>query len=236
LSRFADGRRIPARERAFEARGEEDDMHVRAIAFATGLVMVAAGPGEARAQSAVVTLGLGPACRGSEGTICGGPQTWIVTATAGLRPTDRFLIAFRTSTFDKPTRGEAAYYDGHPPVESARILHETGRSMKYGAELLYHTIRRPGLPVSGFFGGGMGVRTFRHRATCSFGACHEPGPFAGVLRDERVMHPYVSAVTGMDVAIGHGVSVRAALRLDDFPSEIGAAQFSVELAYRVPAR
>lgn len=68
------------------------------------------------------------------------------------------------------------------------------------------------------------------------GACNEPGPYAVVLRDERVTHPYVSVITGMDVAIGHGVSVRAALRLDDFPSEKGAAQCSVELGYRIPAR
>jgi hypothetical protein len=159
-----------------------------------------------------------------------------VTATAGLRLTDRFLVTFRTSTFDKPTRGEASYYDGRPPVEVARVLHESGRTMKYGAEFLYDVSSRAGAPMSAFIGGGMEVRTFRHRATCSFGACNEPGPYAVVLRDERVMHPYVSAITGVDIAIGHGVSVRAALRLDDFPSEVGAAQFSVELGYRVPAR
>jgi len=209
-------------------------MRVLAIAFATSIGIVAASPREAWAQSALITVGIGPACLGTEGTVCG-RQTWIVTATAGVRPTDRFLVTFRTSTFKVPTRGEASYYDGHPRVEVARVLHETGRAMKYGAEFLY-LISRAGASTSAFIGGGMGVRTFRHRATCLFGACNEPGLYAVVLRDARVMHPYVSAIAGIDVAIHHGVSVRSVLRLDDFPSEVGAAQFSVEVGYRVPIR
>jgi hypothetical protein len=217
------------------ARGEEDNMRVLVIAFATSIGIVAANPRLAWAQSALITVGIGPACLGTEGAVCG-RQAWIVTATAGVWPTHRFLVTFRTSTFEDPTRGEASYYDGHPPVEVARVLHETGRTMKYGAEFLYHVIPRAGASTSAFIGGGMGVRTFRHRATCSFGACNEPGPYAVVLQDARVMHPYVSAITGIDVAIDHGVSVRAMLRLDDFPSEVGAAQFSVELGYRVPTR
>jgi len=183
MSRFAEDRHIPPCARASDARGEEDNMRVLAIAFATSIRIVATGPCQAWAQSALITVGAGPAS-----------------------------------------------------VEIARVLHATGRTMKYGAEFLYHVIWRAGAPMSAFIGGGMGVRTFRHRATCSFGACNEPGPYAVVLRDARVKHPYVSAITGMDVAIGHGVSVRAALRLDDFPSEVGAAQFSVELGYRVPIR
>jgi hypothetical protein len=210
-------------------------MRVLAIAFATSIAIVAASPGLASAQSALITGGIGPACQGTDGSVCG-QQTWIVTATAGVRPTDRFLVTFRTSTDEEPTRGEASYYNGSPPVEIARVLHTTGRTMKYGAEFLYHVIWRAGAPMSAFVGGGVGVRTFRHRATCSFGACHEPGPYAAVLQDARVMHRYASAVTGMDVAIGHGVSVRAVLRLDDFPSEVGAAHLSVELGYRVPTR
>jgi hypothetical protein len=235
LSRFAGGRHIPARERASKARGEEDTMRVLAIVFATSFGVVAPGPGKAWAQSAVVTAGAGPACMGTEGTICG-RETWIVTATAGLGPTDRFLVTVRTSAFEKPKRGETPYYDGHPPVEVARVLHKTGRTMKYGAEFLYRAIWRARAPVSAFIGGGMGVRMLRHRATCSFGACNDPGPYAAVLRDERLIHSYVSAITGMDIAIGQGVFVRGALRLDDFPSEKGAAQFSVELGYRVPVR
>jgi hypothetical protein len=79
------------------------------------------------------------------------------------------------------------------------VLHETGRTMKYGAEFLYRAIWRARAPVSAFIGGGKGVRMLRHRATCSFGACNDPGPYAAVLRDERLIHSYVSAITGMDI-------------------------------------
>lgn len=210
-------------------------MRVIATALTASLGIVAAAPHVAGAQSIILTAGLGPACRGSDGSICD-RDTSAVTATAGLRASDRFVIAFRASRFDTASTGDVSYYGGQVPVEIARLRHEFGRMMKYGVELLYHPSARAGKAVSAFVGGGTGMRRLRHRTTCVFGECEQPGPYAELLRDERVGLRYVSFVAGVDVGIAYGLSVRGTLRLDDFPSEMGAAHIALELGYLFPTR
>jgi hypothetical protein len=49
---------------------------------------------------------------------------------------------------------------------------------------------------------------------------------------EQVRHGYV----GFVATIAYGMLVRGTVRLDDFPSEVGAAQLILELGYRFGSR
>ena len=190
---------------------------------------------EVCAQSLTLTVGMGRACHGSDGSVCRNSSTTAVS-TVGARLSGRWVIAGRVSRFDNAFTGEASYYDGAEPREVARVRHDSGRTMKYGAELLFYPSSLAGRTLSAFIGGGAGVRTFQHRATCAFGACHEPGPYAAVLGTERVRHGYVSFVAGVDAAVAYGVLVRGTVRLDDFTSSIRLAASFPRNALRTASR
>jgi hypothetical protein len=209
-------------------------MPLRAMLVLASLFTVTAWD-RASAQAVMVTAGLGRACHGTDGSVCGNSSA-VVTGTVGIRLTRRLAIGVRLSQFENAFTGETSYYAGLEPREVARLSHETGRTMKYGAELLFYPSALAGGMVSAFVGGGAGVRTFQHRTTCAFGACSEPGPYAVLVGTERVRHGYVGFVAGVDGTVGYGLVVRGTVRLDDFPSEVGAAQVTVELGYRFGAR
>lgn len=209
-------------------------MRVHAMVVLASLLTLTASD-EASAQSVTLTAGLGRACHGSDGSVCRDASATVIS-TIGIRLTRRFVIGVRVSRFENAFTGETAYYDGLEPVEVARVRHEIGRTMKVGAEVLYHAAALATGGLSAFIGGGTGVRTFQHRATCALGACNQPGPYAVLLGTESVRHGYVGFVAGVDATIAYGMVVRGTVRLDDFPTEVGAAQLTVELGYRFGTR
>ena len=209
-------------------------MRLRAMLVLASLLTITAWD-KASAQSVTLTAGLGRACHGSDGSVCRHGSATVI-GTIGARLTRRIVIGLRVSRFENAFTGETSYYAGPEPLEVARVRHETGRTMKYGAELLYYPPALTGGMVAAFFGGGTGVRAFQHRATCAFGQCNQPGPYAVLLGTEQVRHGYVGFVAGVDATIAYGMLVRGTVRLDDFPSEVGAAQLIVELGYRFGTR
>jgi hypothetical protein len=190
---------------------------------------------KASAQSVTLTAGLGRACHGSDGSVCRDGSATVI-GTIAARLTRRIVIGLRVSRFENDFTGETSYYDGPEPLEVARVRHEFGRTMKYGAEFLYYPPALAGGMLAGFIGGGTGVRAFQHRATCAFGACNQPGPYDVLLGMEQVRHGYAGFVAGLDATIASGILVRGTVRLDDFPSEVGAAQLILELGYRFGSR
>jgi hypothetical protein len=157
-----------------------------------------------------------------------------VNGTVAWQITEPFAVQFRLSRFDDAGAGEVSYFTGPGSPEAVRVRHEWGRTMNVGVEFLY---RPPSLRIaiaSAFVGGGAGIRTARVETTCVLGDCS--AEYSALIQEDRWRTSYFSFVTGVDVRIAYGFVARGVLRVDDFPSETGTAQFGIELGYRLGAR
>jgi hypothetical protein len=206
-------------------------VRLRAIVVLAAFFTVTAW-NESSAQSLTFTAGVGRACHGSDGSVCS-ETTATAIGSVGVRLSPRTAIGLRVSRFENAFTGQTPYYDGLESVVVARLRHDIGRTMKYGGEILYYPSALSAGSLSAFIGGGVGVRTFRHRTTCASGACNEPGPYAMMLDAGRVRRGYVGFIAAVDASIALGIFVRGTVRLDDFPSEVGAAQIIAEFGYRL---
>lgn len=199
------------------------------VAALTAVGLAATSASDVCAQAAFVTAGAGLACKSSDGSGCQ-QDTRVVVTTIGVHATEQFVIAFRASRLEDQQQHFSVYDSGKPTA--ARLREETSRTLRIGAEFLFHPPPRTDRRVSGFGGGGGGVRIGRQRTTCASGDCQPGSRFDDQLGESHPWMPSIGFVTGVDVTIAGGIITRGTLRFDDYPSSDGAAQVMFEIGYR----
>lgn len=185
-------------------------------------------PTLAHAQSIEVGPSVATACRGSEGSICGGGSSGLWGGYLSLIAVDKVEIGIWTARLGGDDRSLSL--GRFPPDQTEIAITDRSRTFFLG-QVIYHFAR--GERVRPLLGAAFGRFVNASTTICRPVECEQLRPLAVQAGRVRTTHRDLAVVAGLSVNVAERIRIRAGGRFHNFAAEsLSTSELFAEAGYR----
>ncbi len=199
----------------------------------------------AEAQVFEVGAGIGRACVGSEGGLCGDEAAAMPSLHGSVWLDDRLELGIRFATMGRPDVSYAVAHDSRfdvvadPAVRELQRVDVASRDRSrriIEGDFVYHFKR--GSPIRPVLGVGLGRVWNRLTETCAPAGCEQLMPIlSGPVGRRSHSNPNLSMIAGLSGRVGSHLEVKGGVRLHNFAGEgTSTAEVFVSTGYQFGSR